>query len=86
VVFGVPAFHVAAEHVGGEEVGHVHRVFRRAVGRRVGQFKLLQVEHGHPGANRRRQHVEAFVDAVVAHDLRAEDRAVVRREEQLHMH
>ena len=55
----------------------------RTVLRGVGQFRLLQVEDGHPRLDRQGQHVDPLVHAVAADRLGTEDSPVVGGEEDL---
>ena len=73
--------HVAGEHVLRGHAGEVDRVFGGSEGRGVGEFQFGQVVHGHAGLERGGQHVDAFVHAVAADGLRAEQSAGVGREE-----
>ena len=77
---------VAAEQPAGHEPGHVHRVFRRAELRGVAQFHLFEVERGHPGLDRHRQHVDPLVHPGPPDALRAEQLARVRIEDHLERH
>ena len=65
---------VAAEDVGRHEAGHVHRVFRAAVLRRVAQFGLFEIEHRGPFLDGHGDHVDAFFHARPAHGLRPSTR------------
>ena len=73
--------HVTGKHVLRGHAGKVDGVFRRSVWRRVGQFQFGQIVNGHAGLERGGQHVNAFVHAIMADGLRAEQFACVGREQ-----
>ena len=70
-LFSVPDIHLFVYHVRRHEARHVHRVFRVAVWRRVGQFQLRQIVHREFVADRGRKHVNALIHAIAPDDLRA---------------
>ena len=82
-LLGLPQRHVAAEHVGGDEAGHVDGVLRAAERRRVAQLRVLEVVDGHARAEGHRDHVDALVDAARADGLRPQDPAVRGVEDEL---
>ena len=67
--------HGAGEHIFNHKARHVHRVFGRAVRRRVGKLQLGEVEPGHARANGGGQHVDALVHPVKPDDLCAQQAA-----------
>ena len=73
------------QHVLGDKPEEVHGILRRAVRRRIGEFKFPELRRLELQAHCRRNRVDALVDAFHADDLRTVDRAV-RAEEKLHRH
>ena len=77
---------VAAQHVLGHVAEHVHGVLGRRERRGVGELEIGQAIGREAARHRGRDHVDALVDTVAADDLSAEDRPVVRVEDQLRGH
>jgi len=73
---------VPAEAIRRHVASDVHRVLGSAIGRRVGEFQVLQVIHGHAGLQRYCQGVDGAVDSVDPDHLGAEQEAVLRPVEQ----
>ena len=77
---------VAAQHVLGHVAEQVDGILGRRERRRVRQFEVREAVGGDTAGHRGRDHVDPLVDAVAADDLGAEDRSVVRVEDQLRGH
>ena len=70
----------------GHVAEHVDGILRGRERRGIRQFEVGETVGRHAAGHRGRDHVDPFVYAVAADDLCAEDRPVVRIEEQLRAH
>ncbi|MPM36400.1 hypothetical protein SDC9_82996 [bioreactor metagenome] len=73
----------AAQHVFSGKGRHIHRVLGGGIGRRIGQFQAFQLRNASAQADHRGEGVDALIDSVPAHNLRAENLLAVHGKQQL---